>query len=213
MVTKQLFQAIDLSVPHDFLNRQCELMELPGLDDIIGDAAMLRCHPQDMKILRNALANVCQTLGDTPALINSSNMQYIINYEIPRLLLKTISVSETKKNIHNKSKKYHALNIAVEYIKANQSKNITLDSLCMESQVSARTLQHAFLEHFGQSPKTYLKVQRLNSVYKELRESEPVTTKITHVAYRHGFNHLSQFASDYKKLFGELPSVTLSKEK
>jgi|GEM_PF-3435316 len=36
--------------------------------------------------------------------------------------------------------------------------------LSQETQVSARTLQQAFLECFGLSPKAYLRVQRLNNV-------------------------------------------------
>jgi len=33
------------------------------------------------------------------------------------------------------------------------------------------------------------------------------------MANRHGFWHMGQFAKDYKNLFGELPSQTLSKNK
>jgi len=59
------------------------------------------------------------------------------------------------------------------------------------------------------TPKSYLQSVRLNDVYKELLQSNPETTKVTDVAVSHGFWHMSQFAADYRRHFGELPSETL----
>jgi AraC family ethanolamine operon transcriptional activator len=89
--------------------------------------------------------------------------------------------------------------------------SITLNTLCQVTQVSARTLQHAFLEHFGLSPKAYLRVQRLNDAHRELFASNPHDARVAEIAHRQGFWHMGQFASDYKQLFGELPSNTLRK--
>lgn len=36
---------------------------------------------------------------------------------------------------------------------------------------------------------------------------------MTQVAYRWGFNHLSRFAADYRRLFGEVPSQTLRRRR
>ena len=41
--------------------------------------------------------------------------------------------------------------------------------------------------------------------------SDPSSTSITKVANRWGFWHMGQFASDYRKLFVELPSDTLGR--
>jgi AraC-like DNA-binding protein len=211
MVTQTLFQAIDFSLPEEDLDHQCKLMELPCLEKITSNADMLTCNPVDMKQLRYLLLNICQLLGDNPKLINTTSVQYKIKSEIPRLLLKAISHAEHRKHKRNFPKKNLALNKAIDYIKSNKNSLITLDTLCLEAQCSARTLQQAFLERFGLTPKAYLRVQRLNSVYKQLSYTSSHETKVADVAYQEGFNHLSQFAYDYRNLFGELPSATLRK--
>jgi AraC family ethanolamine operon transcriptional activator len=49
---------------------------------------------------------------------------------------------------------------------------------------------------------------RLNGVRRELRHGT-AELRIGDVAARWGFWHQSQFAADYRTLFGELPSQTL----
>ncbi|MCP4405581.1 MAG: helix-turn-helix domain-containing protein [bacterium] len=75
--------------------------------------------------------------------------------------------------------------------------------------MSKRTLQYAFLEHFGVSPKRYLQIYRLNRVRSILKKRDPNSVAVADVANRWGFWHMGQFAKDYRKLFGELPSSTL----
>jgi AraC family transcriptional regulator, ethanolamine operon transcriptional activator len=53
---------------------------------------------------------------------------------------------------------------------------------------------------------TYLRVMRLNRVRRELQTHR--RDSIGDVAARWGFWHLSRFAADYSRLFGELPSAT-----
>lgn len=50
---------------------------------------------------------------------------------------------------------------------------------------------------------------RLNGVRKILRKIDPDAIVIADVANRWGFWHMGQFAQDYSKLVGELPSETL----
>ena len=57
-------------------------------------------------------------------------------------------------------------------------------------------LQYAFRERFGIPPKSYLLALRLNGVHRDLKNADPVSTKITDVAIRWGFWHMSQFEVD-----------------
>ena len=60
------------------------------------------------------------------------------------------------------------------------------------------------------TPKAYLKAVRLDGVRDELKKACP-NEKIINIAGRWGFWHPGQFAADYNKQFGELPTATLAK--
>jgi AraC family transcriptional regulator, ethanolamine operon transcriptional activator len=53
----------------------------------------------------------------------------------------------------------------------------------------------------------YLRAIRLNHVRRELRDGRSVTDAAT----TWGFLHFGSFASDYRRMFGELPSVTVKR--
>jgi AraC family ethanolamine operon transcriptional activator len=124
-------------------------------------------------------------------------------------LLNALCSAEPQQQYPTPEKKQRALKKALDYIKTFSNSPITLNELAQETQVSARTLQYAFLNHFGLSPKAYLQMQRLNNVHKELFTSSTTDTTVADVAHRQGFWHMGQFAADYKRLFGRLPSATL----
>jgi AraC-like DNA-binding protein len=53
----------------------------------------------------------------------------------------------------------------------------------------------------------------LNGVHRDLKNADSAPTKITDVAIYWGFWHISQFAIDYQRFFGELPSQTMNRHK
>ena len=72
--------------------------------------------------------------------------------------------------------------------------------------VSIRTLQNATLRTTGMSLHGYLRWKRLMAVRQKLRHG---ATSVKNAALESGFWHLGDFAQQYQKLFGELPSSTL----
>lgn len=82
--------------------------------------------------------------------------------------------------------------------------------ICLAIGVSERRLQYAFQEYVGMSPNTYLRLMRLNRVRAALVQAVPGQTTVTRIAVQHGFLHFGRFAGDYKRIFGEPPSVTLA---
>jgi AraC family ethanolamine operon transcriptional activator len=98
---------------------------------------------------------------------------------------------------------------AIAYITEHADVPPTIRDICQNVGVSQKTLEYAFLDHFGVTPKRYLQTYRLNGVRKVLRQADPNSTKIADVANYWGFWHMGQFAKDYRTLFGELPSETL----
>jgi AraC family ethanolamine operon transcriptional activator len=88
---------------------------------------------------------------------------------------------------------------------------LRIGQLCREIDVSERTLRDAFHELTGTSAHAYLKTQRLNRVYRALRDADPSEVLVKQIAYDNAFYHLGNFCRDYKQLFGESPSKTLKR--
>ena len=78
--------------------------------------------------------------------------------------------------------------------------------------VSKRTLHYAFLEVTGCGPGEFVKRIRLNAARRELLALGPGRGHIERVARAHGFDRPGNFAADFRRLFGELPSRFLRAE-
>lgn len=100
---------------------------------------------------------------------------------------------------------------ARQYIDEHLDRPLTLASVCQASYSSPRALEYGFREIFGVSPIAYIRCARLSRVRRELYFSPHTSGKITQLAMKWGFWHLSQFSKDYYDLFGELPSITLGR--
>lgn len=81
----------------------------------------------------------------------------------------------------------------------------SVSQLVDELHISRGTLQTATQQTIGLKAAEFLRAIRLNQVLKSVSIGNSVTTSATYW----GFLHLSHFAREYKKLFGELPSQTL----
>ncbi|WP_399213966.1 helix-turn-helix domain-containing protein [Synechococcus sp. RedBA-s] len=60
-------------------------------------------------------------------------------------------------------------------------------------------------------PMAFLKLQRLHGVRPGLLEAQPGAATISGLAASWGFLNPGHFARDCRRLFGELPSATLSR--
>jgi AraC-like DNA-binding protein len=105
----------------------------------------------------------------------------------------------------------HAAIRARQYIDEHLDQPLTLPIVCHASYSSPRALEYGFREIFGVSPITYIRCARLARVRRELCLSTQMHGRVTQLALKWGFWHLSQFSSDYYELFGELPSTTLGR--
>lgn len=103
-----------------------------------------------------------------------------------------------------------------ERLEASPASAPSVPELCASLHVSRRTLQYAFEDEVGVSPLAYLRSLRLNGVRRLLSAGcdapgaeRPLT--VADAAGRWGYWNLSQFASDYRRQFGERASDTLAR--
>jgi AraC family ethanolamine operon transcriptional activator len=96
------------------------------------------------------------------------------------------------------------------YLREHLASPVGLIDMCEELGVSARTVQYAFRERFGIGPIEYLRMLRLHAVKSDLKLASHQKRTVRDVATNWGYRHLGNFASDYNRHFGVLPSKTRS---
>ncbi len=99
---------------------------------------------------------------------------------------------------------------AEDFMMAHLDRPLMAANLCAALDVSERTLRYAFRDRFGLSPMAYFKAQKLNAVRHALKAAAPGRLTVHGAARRWGFDHTGHLAADYRRLFGELPSQTLT---
>jgi AraC-like DNA-binding protein len=98
---------------------------------------------------------------------------------------------------------------ALDYIRENLAEPIALADLVAVSGVAGRTLIKHFADFNGVSPMRYVRNLRLERVRDELAIG--AAESVTHAALRWGFGHAGRFSVEYRRRFGESPSVTLAR--
>jgi len=107
----------------------------------------------------------------------------------------------------------HYLQQAEDYIRANLRAPFSLRDLTETTGTSPSTLLRAFNTHHGVSPMQYVKMLRLQAVRRSLLDSDPLRGTVGGIASEYGFRQLGRFSADYRKVCGELPSVTLRRHR
>ncbi|PDT50527.1 AraC family transcriptional regulator [Sinorhizobium fredii] len=97
---------------------------------------------------------------------------------------------------------------AIDFMRANLSKPLTLQEIALAAGAGSRTLQEGFRRFKLTTPMAHLQYLRLDAVHQELMQARPNQT-VSDIATRWGFTHPSRFAADYRKRFGQAPSQTL----
>lgn len=88
------------------------------------------------------------------------------------------------------------------------SESLYIADLCAATGLPERTLRYILVEEYGLSPVRVLRNRRLCQLRRSLRAEDGRRENLAGTAERHGFRHMGSLASDYRSLFGELPSET-----
>jgi len=103
----------------------------------------------------------------------------------------------------------HHLQRAEEYIHTHLRDEFSLLDLAKATGTSPSTLLRSFNTHHGVPPMQYVKRLRLEAVRCSLLAADPQNGTVGRVASEYGFRQLGRFSAEYRRVFGELPSVTL----
>ena len=120
-----------------------------------------------------------------------------------------VTGSDGNRRDSGRRRRYRACCRAIAYSKRLREP-IGVQDMARIVGVSRRTLERAFAETLGISPYRYLRLHRLNRLHRELRSAHPGERSVTAMLSEWGFSELGRTAVEYKRLFGESPSVTLA---
>lgn len=96
-----------------------------------------------------------------------------------------------------------------DFIEANAAEALTVEALARVAGISVRSVHEGFRRWRGTTPLEHLRAVRLERARAALRAADPSLTSVARIATSWGFNHLGRFSQDYRRRFGESPSVTL----
>lgn len=208
-VTQSNFDVFVISLTEQKLDEVCTSLQLPDFRKLIGGHEVFRCNQHMLATFRNFLINTEQTFTTEQCTINNSlHLKQLENGLSEQIIM--LFADSNQPVIRNPPRKRdHALLSAVNFIHESRNNILTIPDVCKACNVSQRTLEYAFRERYGLTPKEYTLIYRLNNVRKQLRLADPNRNRVSTIAQQQGFWHMGQFSSSYRKLFAELPSETL----
>ena len=152
--------------------------------------------------LRGRLGRLFQMAGAAEAAIETPESRQLEQHCL--LALAATILPDLKSPKLSATGRTRLLSRAMELLHNHLDGRLGIIDLCEALDVSDRTLRMAFQEQYGIGPMTYFRFLRLNAVRARLRDRPEVA--IADAAHEFGFHHLGNFAAQYRRLFGSLPS-------
>ncbi len=200
-ITGANFKGLPISVRENFFERACQNKGCHKLFDFLKKADVIRVSETKLQNLRIQIRYLSETKK-----LDDQTIYKLMEDNLVNLLIDCLAEyfpTEPKKDIT-----HFKFNSVIEYIHCNLTELTSVNEICVNNQVSERTLRRWFKKNYETSPKHYLNLLRLNEVRKGIKNNSK-ELNVFQIASEFNFWHMSQFSRDYKKLFGELPSETL----
>ena len=212
-VSGESFHAYTLSFDEELIQDTAQVLGLPPLGDMLPASGASQPSPESVRGIRGALRHIVRASREVQVLSSGEQfgLERVIEWDLLGRILNAFADGQPVKRPGARLRDL-ALRRSTAFIEESGGRSLTVREVCEASGASWRTLDYAFKERYGISPKAYLRTRRLNAVRRDLRAVGPGGDTVHNVAGRWGFWHMSQFARDYHKLFGELPSQTLGRQ-
>ena len=210
MVSHGPFEGVMFSFPPSLLKATAKLLRMDlDLESRFSEAGYWSFQESEVVQIRELIDSVFNFADGEAEADFLREHQEAFDFEFAALILQIIAES-TEHQEESVSSRQQVLDRALKALRNDESRNMTVAQLCTKSFASLSTLNRAFMDEFGVSPKVYMRAHRLAGAQRALINASP-GDKITDIGNDWGFWHMGMFASDYKKQFGELPSATLQR--
>jgi AraC family ethanolamine operon transcriptional activator len=210
--TPRDFEILGLVVDADALERHACDVEQRDVAAAFASRRVLKPKADRLDEFQRLLQSVLQT-----SVVNSSALEF---RQAQRVLQQTLLSAVVAVGVADDgppspaacASRRSVVDAAEAAMRARVAEPITVADLCRELRVSRRTLQYSFQEVLGINPVRFLRAIRLNGARRDLKAGARPRDAVQDIAARWGFWHLGHFVTDYKRMFGELPSETLGRD-
>ena len=207
--TPNLLDVACVSVPISTLESLGAFLEDDAHDKLLAQRRELPLPTPTMTGVRRGLADAFELLTANPAAARRPHARKAMRERLLDHLGSAVQLAAPEPRTTLTTAAYHRITRqARDLVLSRPTEPMTVGDLCAALKVSRRTLQSCFQTVLGTSPHQYLRTVRLNGLHRALRQGRPGDA-VQVLAADWGFWHLSNCAADYRRLFGELPSVTL----
>lgn len=206
-VTDTDFAAFTVSLGADDLGRTLQaLAGEAGVEPLYAGPPLFGREPKEHATLVTLLTTLMNEMPARPA---NGKVLEELKAQLRFTLATSILAGSPERKEDSVAGRRRAVERAVELIR-HAPDMPTIEALHLHCGVSYRTLNRAFREHFGLTPKQYLLRARLAAAQRALLRARP-GARVTDVASDLGFWHLGRFAQAYQRMFFEQPSQTLAR--
>jgi AraC family ethanolamine operon transcriptional activator len=208
MTAADHYQLVALAVDGDLFRQEVPVLGGFGLEERLVGKEVVTTSPACCRALWSHLVGLFDLAQGRPDLLAQSGR--LIEQECLRRFAGLLARPHADRTACQPSNRTRLVRRAEDYMRAHLEAPLSMFDLCREFDVSERTLRYAFQEVRGLSPMAYFQARRLNAVRQELKAAPTGTATVQEIAQRWGFWHSGEFASAYRRLFGELPSQTFN---
>ncbi len=207
--TPRGFEIFGLVVDQQALEAHARQVEHRDLAAAVAVKGVLQPGAERVSELRRLLSSAMQSLDVNPVALQHRQTQRVLAQSMLGAVVTVVAGDEAAPRCPAAcAGRGGVVDAAKAFMRSRIAEPITVADLCRELGVSRRTLQYCFQQVLGINPVAFLRAMRLNGVRRDLKAARPADT-VQDVAARWGFWHLGHFVTDYKRMFGELPSETL----
>jgi len=202
------FDVYTISFSDEQLDAACERLGIPDVTSKLNSTDSTIYLDRGLGAALRHLVNVslealCCSAQHNPAWAGSD----FFRAEISEHLVLVLAAGSPIMPSPSQQLRSHAVDRALEAIEIGLEDGVSVREVAEMSRMSRRNLEYAFRDRFGVSPKAFINSERLTRVRRDLL-IRPKEVPIADIANRWGFWHIGQFARDYRRQFGELPSQT-----
>ena len=185
--------------------------EMP--EGVLKRGAGMRIGADEQARLRRLLSGVMAGIGDRTQPLADSGARKQLESELLDVFLAALrNGCEALVKCPGVRAEGRRLRQARDYVADHLHEPVSVADLCGALGLSRRGVELLFHDSLGIGPAAFLRNQRLHGVRRALRAAPPVAGMVKQTAFAWGFRHMGHFSQEYRALFGESPSVTLSRQ-